>query len=75
VAFAGGVYLARTLGPDLYGVVVLATTVIIYGARISDCGVDLLGVADVAATGRTLARSSRTGSVRGSLSPSCSSSR
>jgi O-antigen/teichoic acid export membrane protein len=48
VAFAGGVYLARTLGPDLYGVVVLATTVIIYGARISDCGVDLLGVADVA---------------------------
>lgn len=48
VAFGGAVYLARTLGPQTYGAVILATTIVLYGSRISDAGVDLLGVADVA---------------------------
>jgi O-antigen/teichoic acid export membrane protein len=48
IAFGAAVYLARQLGPEVYGSVVLATTILLYGARIVDCGVDLLGVADVA---------------------------
>ena len=56
VAFGGGVYLARTLGPGLYGMVVLAATIILYSARISDCGVDLLGVADVAREPQNIGR-------------------
>lgn len=48
IAFGAAVYLARRLGPDVYGSVVLATTILLYGARIAECGVDLLGVTDVA---------------------------
>lgn len=48
IGFGAEVYLARQLGPGVYGAVVLATTILLYGARIADCGVDLLGVADVA---------------------------
>jgi O-antigen/teichoic acid export membrane protein len=48
VAFAATVYVARRLGADTYGIVVLATTVMVYVGRLADCGVDLLGVRDVA---------------------------
>lgn len=48
IAFAATVYLARTLGASLYGVIVLATAVLLYLTFITDCGVDALGVRDVA---------------------------
>lgn len=48
VGFGATVYLARRLGADTYGVIVLATTLMAYVGRISDCGIDLLGVHDVA---------------------------
>lgn len=48
VAFVATVYLARRLRADAYGMIVLATTVMAYVGRLSDCGVDLLGVRDVA---------------------------
>lgn len=48
VAFAATVYVARRLGADTYGIVVLATSVMVYVGRLADCGVDLLGVRDVA---------------------------
>lgn len=47
-AFAATVYLARRLRADAYGMIVLATTIMAYVGRLSDCGVDLLGVRDVA---------------------------
>jgi O-antigen/teichoic acid export membrane protein len=48
VAFLTTVYVARRLGADAFGVVILATTIMTYVSRLSDCGVDLLGVRDVA---------------------------
>ncbi|MEQ1896950.1 MAG: flippase [Vicinamibacterales bacterium] len=48
VAFVATVYLARRLRADAYGAIVLATTIMAYVGRLSDCGVDLLGVRDVA---------------------------
>ncbi len=49
IAFAATVYLARTLGAPLYGVIVLATTVLLYLTYLSDLGIEALGVRDVAA--------------------------
>lgn len=48
VAFGVTVYLARRVGADAYGVVILATSVMAYVGRVADCGVDLLGVRDLA---------------------------
>lgn len=49
IAFGATVYLARTLGASTYGVIVLATAVLLYLAFIADCGVEMLGVREVAA--------------------------
>jgi O-antigen/teichoic acid export membrane protein len=48
IAFGATVYLARLLGAELYGIVVLALAVMLYLTCITDAGVDLLGVRDVA---------------------------
>jgi O-antigen/teichoic acid export membrane protein len=48
IAFGATVYLARTLGADVYGVVVLATAVLLYFTFVTDCGVEALGVREVA---------------------------
>ena len=55
VAFAATVYLARTLGASLYGVIVLATAILLYLTFLTDCGVDALGVREVAAAPNALA--------------------
>lgn len=49
IAFGATVYLARTLGAPIYGVIVLATAILLYLSFITDCGVEMLGVRDVAA--------------------------
>lgn len=49
IAFGATVYLARTLGAGAYGVIVLATAVMLYLTYLTDCGVDVLGVREVAA--------------------------
>ena len=49
IAFGATVYLARTLGASTYGIIVLATAVLLYLSFITDCGVEMLGVRDVAA--------------------------
>ncbi len=49
IAFGATVYLARTLGASLYGVIVLATTVLLYLTNIADLGFEALGIRDVAA--------------------------
>lgn len=48
ISFAVTVYLARRLGADVYGMIVLATTIMAYVAPVADCGVELLGVHEVA---------------------------
>lgn len=48
IAFGATVYLARTLGASLYGVIVLATAVLLYLTFVTDSGVDALGIRDVA---------------------------
>lgn len=49
IAFGATVYLARTLGASVYGVVVLASAVLLYLTSLTDCGVEALGVHEVAA--------------------------
>lgn len=49
IAFAVTVYLARTLGASTYGIIVLASAILLYLAVLADCGVDMLGIHDVAA--------------------------
>lgn len=49
IAFGATVYLARTLGASAYGVVVLATAVLLYLNVLTDCGIDMLGVQEIAA--------------------------
>jgi O-antigen/teichoic acid export membrane protein len=48
IGFGATAYLARRLGADAYGVIVLALAVMTYVGRLSDLGLDLLGVHDVA---------------------------
>lgn len=48
VSFGVTVYLARALGPEIYGVIVLATAIMSYIGPVMDSGVELLGVHDVA---------------------------
>jgi O-antigen/teichoic acid export membrane protein len=49
ISFAVTVYLARMLGAPMYGIVVLAITVLRYLYVLADCGVEALGVRNVAA--------------------------
>lgn len=49
IAFAATVYLARTLGASVYGVVVLGMAVLLYLTCLTDCGIEALGVHEVAA--------------------------
>jgi O-antigen/teichoic acid export membrane protein len=49
VAFATTVYLARVLGPGLYGVVAVAAGILLYLTQIADAGVELAGMTDAAA--------------------------
>ncbi|MDZ4674401.1 MAG: oligosaccharide flippase family protein [Gemmatimonadota bacterium] len=55
IAFGATVYLARTLGASTYGVIVFATAVLLYLTFITDCGVEMLGIHDVAADPARLA--------------------
>ncbi len=48
MAFATTVYLARTLGPDTYGVVAVAAGLMLYLTQIADAGVELAGMTDAA---------------------------
>ena len=48
VSFSATVYLARKLGADVYGIIVLATAIMSYIGPVMDAGVELLGVHDVA---------------------------
>lgn len=47
-AFAGTVYLARTLSPSLYGIVGVAMGIMLYLTQIADGGIELVGVPVVA---------------------------
>jgi len=47
-AFAATVYLARTLGASVYGVIAAVTTIMLYLNFIADCGIEMLGVREVA---------------------------
>lgn len=49
LSFGATVYLAHTLGASTYGVIAVATTVVMYLAFVADCGMDMLGVREVAA--------------------------
>ncbi len=49
VAFGTTVYLARTLGPEAYGVVAVAAGVMLYLSQIADGGVELGGMTEAAA--------------------------
>ncbi len=49
IAFGTTVYLARTLGPEIYGVVAVAAGVMLYLTQIADSGVELAGMTDAAA--------------------------
>ncbi len=56
IAFAGTVYLARTLGATAYGTVGVATAALLYFTCIADGGIEVLGVREVAsAPGRIVA--------------------
>ena len=48
LAFAGTVYLARTLSPALYGVVGVAMGIMLYLVQLADAGIELVGVPAVA---------------------------
>lgn len=45
-AFSASVYVARTLGPEMYGVIGFAMAVLLYFAQLADCGLDMSGVRD-----------------------------
>jgi O-antigen/teichoic acid export membrane protein len=49
VAFAASVYVARTLGASMYGVIGFASAVVLYFTHIAACGIDLPGVREIAA--------------------------
>lgn len=49
VAFGATVYLARALGPGAYGVIGLALAVVLYFNYLADCGIETLGVREIAA--------------------------
>ncbi len=48
IAFLAGVWVARQLGPAMYGVIGFASAVVLYFTHLAGCGIDLPGVRDVA---------------------------
>jgi len=48
VAFLAGVYVARRLGAQMFGVMMFGQAVVLYFTHLAACGVDLTGVRDVA---------------------------
>jgi O-antigen/teichoic acid export membrane protein len=48
IAFLAAVYVARRLGAAMFGVIAFANAVILYFTHLATCGVDLVGVRDVA---------------------------
>ncbi len=60
VAFLAGVYVARRLGAEMFGVMTFGQAVVLYFTHLAACGVDLTGIREVAADparARTLAPS------------------
>jgi len=60
VAFIAGVYVARRLGAEMFGVMAFGQAVVLYFTHLAACGVDLTGIREVAADpsrARTLAPS------------------
>lgn len=60
VAFLAGVYVARALGAEMFGVMMFGQAVVLYFTHMAACGVDLTGMRDIAADerrARTLAPS------------------
>lgn len=49
ISFGATVYLARTLGASGYGIIAVAMAVMLYLTYLTDCGVEVLGVREVAA--------------------------
>ncbi len=49
ISFGATVYLARTLGAAGYGVIAVAMAIMLYLNYLTDCGVEVLGVREVAA--------------------------
>lgn len=48
IAFLAGVWVARQLGPAMYGVIGFASAIVLYFTHLAGCGIDLPGVRDVA---------------------------
>src|SRR6185436_20919580 len=48
IAFGVALYLARTLGPEGYGVIALAIGVNLYLGKVADFGIEAVGVKEVA---------------------------
>lgn len=48
IAFAAGVYVGRTLSPAAFGVVTFSTGLLLYFSNVVECGLDLVGVRQVA---------------------------
>jgi O-antigen/teichoic acid export membrane protein len=48
VAFVAGVFVARRLGAQMFGVMMFGQAVVLYFTHLAACGVDLTGVRDVA---------------------------
>ncbi|HEY7029060.1 MAG TPA: flippase [Gemmatimonadales bacterium] len=49
ISFGATVYLARTLGAAGYGIIAVAMAIMLYLTYLTDCGVEVLGVREVAA--------------------------
>lgn len=54
IAFGGTIYLARTLGVQAYGVIALASAVLLYLTHIGEFGLDAIGIRDVAGDRRRI---------------------
>lgn len=52
IAFLAGVYIARELGAEMFGVMAFGQAVVLYFTHLAACGVDLTGIRDVAADPR-----------------------
>jgi len=48
VAFAAGVLVARRISPEAFGVITFSTGLLLYFSNIVECGIDLVGVRQVA---------------------------
>jgi O-antigen/teichoic acid export membrane protein len=48
VAFGAGIWVARELGAEMFGVMAFAQAVVLYFTHLAACGVDLTGIRDVA---------------------------